>query len=202
MAITRDENKIMGVTPADHVPGPKQGDWTYNHYAALPEDGQRYEIVDGVLFMAPSPGKWHQNAIGEIFSYLRTYIKLTGLGQVYMAPFDVLLAPNTIVQPDVMVVLKANLDKIKDTQVVGAPDLVIEVASPGTSTYDRSKKYAAYARAGVSEYWIVDPIAHTIEVLSLEGSSYDLIGIFHGTETLTSKAVPEIAAVRGEQFFA
>ncbi len=202
MAITRDENKIMGVTPADHVPGPKQGDWTYNHYAALPEDGQRYEIIDGALYMTPAPNIPHQEIAGEIFSYLRTYIKSPGLGRVFMSPVDVELAAGTVVQPDVVVVLNANIGKITYSHIVGAPDLVVEIASPGTSTYDRHKKYDAYARAGVSEYWIVDPIAYTVEVLSLDGASYELVGIFKGQETLLSKIVPQIAEVPVKQFFA
>src|SRR5437660_3067583 len=101
--------ELAVVTPADWVPGPPQGFWTYNDYAALPDDGKRYEIVNGVLYMAPSPSGAHQDAALEIASYLRTYIKLTGLGLVRIAPFDVVLSPGNVVQPDVLVVLNANL---------------------------------------------------------------------------------------------
>ncbi len=76
------------VMPADHMPGPEQGHWTYKDYAALPDDGHRYEIVDGVLYMAPSPNEWHQTTACDYF-LLSTHIELTGLGQVYIAPFDV-----------------------------------------------------------------------------------------------------------------
>src|SRR6266699_358369 len=128
--------KLPVVTRADWVPGPRQGQWTYDDYTALPDDGKRYEIVNGVLYMAPSPSGAHQDAALEIASYLRTYIKLTGLGLVRIAPFDVVLSPKDVVQPDVLVVLNANLGKVKDLLMIGAPDLVVEVASPGTATRD------------------------------------------------------------------
>src|SRR5215467_9220513 len=125
--------KLPMVTRADWVPGPRQGLWTYDDYAALPDDGKRYEIVNGVLYMAPSPSGAHQDVVGELFSYLRSHIKLTGLGLVRMAPFDVILSPKDVVQPDILVVLNANRGKVKDLFMNGAPDLVVEVASPGTA---------------------------------------------------------------------
>ncbi len=200
MAMTSDRLEV--VIPADHVPGPKQGHWTYSHYAVLPDEGQRYEIVDGVLYMAPAPGRWHQNAVFEIASYLRTYVRLAGLGEVYIAPFDVQLTSNVVVQPDVIVVLNANLGKINDSRIIGAPDLVVEVASPGTNTYDRRQKYDVYARAGVSEYWLADPGTRTVEVLHLENGKYQLLGIFKEQEMLLSKVVPDVSSVSVNLFFA
>jgi len=198
--MTTTSDKVPMVIPADWVPGPKQGCWTYDDYAKLPEDGKRYEIVDGVLYMAPSPNKWHQNAALEIATYLRTHVKLAGLGQVYIAPFDVELTPKDVVQPDILVVLNANLEKVADGRVIGAPDLVVEIASPGTSTFDRRKKYDAYASAGVPEYWIVDPRERTVEVLTLEAKEYRSQGVFYGKSILPSQVVPDFP-VRGEQFF-
>lgn len=191
------------VTPADHMLGPLQGNWTYEDYAALPDDGQRYEIVDGVLYMAPSPGRWHQKATVRFAYYLFMHVEQTGLGEVYEAPFDVELAHKTMVQPDVLVVLNANREKITDSRIIGAPDLVIEVASPGTAGYDRSKKQTAYARAGVPEYWIADPWSRTIEVLALEMGSaeYRSLGVFEGQATLPSRVVPNLPIQVG-QFFA
>jgi Uma2 family endonuclease len=189
------------VVPADHMPGPEQGHWTYEDYAALPDDGHRYEIVDGVLYMAPSPNEWHQNAALEIASYLRTHVKLTGLGRVYIAPFDVELNPRTVVQPDVLVILNANRNKITFSHIIGAPDLVVEVSSPGTVGYDREKKQSAYARAGVPEYWVADPWSRTVEVLTLEAGVYRSLGVFEGKAVLPSQVVPDFL-VPVEQFFA
>jgi len=192
--------RVPMVLPADHVPGPEQGHWTYEDYAALPDDGHRYEIVDGVLYLAPSPNEWHQTTAFEIASYLRTHVKLTGLGQVFIAPFDVELNPRTVVQPDVIVVLNLNLHIITESRIIGAPDFVVEISSPGTVGYDREKKQHAYARAGVPEYWIADPWSRTVEVLTLKEDEYRSLGVFEGKAVLPSEVVPDFL-VHVEQFF-
>ncbi len=180
------------VIPADHVPGPHQGRWTYSHYAALPSDGKRYEIIDGVLYMAPpSPSGFHQEAVYLIATYLMMHIKFAGLGRVFGAPFDVELTPHMVVQPDVCVLLNESSDKFTPSRIIGAPDLVVEVVSPGTANYDRSTKYTAYARAGVKEYWIADPHLQTIEVLVLEQDTYHSVGVFEGKAQLRSRIVPD-----------
>src|SRR5215470_1354860 len=93
------------ITPADLPQGPKQGNWTYDDYCQIPDDGNRYEIIAGVLYMAPSPTDIHQEAAGLIHHYLMTYIHMPGLGIVCAAPFDVELEKKTVVQPDVLVLL-------------------------------------------------------------------------------------------------
>lgn len=200
MAMTSDHLDV--VRPANSVPGTQQGYWTYSHYAVLPDDGHRYEIVDGVLYMAPSPNGSHQDAVGRFYYYLLSCIEFAGLGKVRMAPFDVVLQPNVVVQPDVLVVLQRHLHKVNDAHILGAPDLVIEVASPSTATHDRQKKYIAYERARVPEYWIADASAQTVEVLTLENNAYYSQGVFRGSATLPSKVVPQIAFVQVERFFA
>lgn len=200
--MTTTSERPTVVMPADWVPGPKQGDWTYSHYATLPDDGQRYEIINGVLFlMAPSPNEAHQSAVLEIASYLRTYVKLPGLGRVYIAPFDVELSPKVVVQPDVMVVLNAGLEKVVSSRIKGAPDLVVEVSSPGTARHERRDKEDAYARAGVPEYWFVYPMERSVELLILEGGTYKSLGIFSGEKTLPSIVVPTIEEVPVAKFF-
>lgn len=135
----------------------------------------------------------HQRIAGRFYYYLFTYVELAGLGLVLEAPTDVF-------QPSVLVILNARLEIIKELQVVGAPDLVVEVASPGTSTQDRNKKYRVYAKAGVTEYWIVDPGTCTVEVLVLAAGEYRSPGIFRGKATLPSQVVPNLP-VCVEQFF-
>ena len=188
------------LTLADEVPGPKQGHWTYRDYAAL-DDEQHYEIVNGVLLMTPAPSWSHQEVVLETASYLRTYLRTFGLGGVFTAPLDVELSPEYVFQPDVVVLLKENREKLRERHIVGAPDLVVEVASPGTAPYDRLTKYDAYARAGVPEYWIVRLDAQTVEVLVLDRVTYRSLGIFGGQVTLPSRVVPELS-VHVEQFFA
>ncbi|HEV2581772.1 MAG TPA: Uma2 family endonuclease [Ktedonobacteraceae bacterium] len=187
--------------PADHTPGPPQGLWIYDDYATLPNDGHRYEIVDGVLYMAPAPNEWHQTATGRLFRYLASYIEDAGHGRVYIAPFDVELGPGSVLQPDVLVILNAHRERITFSRIVGAPDLVVEVVSPGSVGYDRTKKQNAYARAGVPEYWIADPWSRTIEVLTLEADGYRSLGVFEGKAKLPSEIVPDFP-VQVERFFA
>jgi Uma2 family endonuclease len=199
--MTMTSDRLPMVMRADWIPGPAQGHWTYKEYAALPDDGKRYEIVNGVLYMSPSPSGPHQDAAGEIFSYLRAHVKLTGLGLVRMAPFDVILSPDEVVQPDVLVVFNEHFERVSDKFILGAPDLVVEVASPSTAIHDRHHKLDAYARAGVPEYWIVDPDSRTVEVLALETvGMYQSLGIFRGKATLPSLIVPDFSP-RVEQFF-
>jgi Uma2 family endonuclease len=199
MAQTFD--KIPVVAPAEGVPGPEQGFWTYDDYAALPDDGKRYEIVNGVLYMSPSPSWPHQEIVGEIFAYLRAHTRATGIGGAFMAPLDVELAPNNTFQPDIVVLLKASRRKLKARHIIGAPELVVEIISPTSETHDRYRKLAAYARAGVPEYWIVDPDSRTVEVLLLESGKYLSRGVYRGKATLPSLVVPGLA-VEVEQFFA
>ena len=87
--MTTTPRNVSVVTPADDVSGPGQGNWTYKDYAALPDDGRRYEIVNGVLFMTPSPTEWHQSIVVLLSYYLTQHVRFAGLGRVYVAPFDV-----------------------------------------------------------------------------------------------------------------
>lgn len=188
------------VVRADHLPGPPQGCWTYADYAALPEDGHRYEVIDGVLYMAPSPNTDHQTASVRFTGFLLTHVQLAGLGRVFHAPYDVELPGGVTVQPDIVVVLNVHLAIITPSRIIGVPDLVAEILSPGTAGYDRRTKQDAYARAGVPEYWLADPYARTVEVLRLADGAYQSIGVFAGAATLPSRILPTFP-VRVEQLF-
>ena len=177
------------VTVAVPIVGPPQGRWTYADYAALPDDGNRYEIIAGVLYMTPAPGTGHQSISARVVTFLVTHVEFAGLGRVFAAPVDVELAPDTVVQPDIVVVLSANLHRITPSRIIGAPDLVVEILSPGTAGYDRREKQDAYARSGVGEYWVVDPGAQTVELLTLDQGGYRSHGVFRGQARLPSSAV-------------
>lgn len=198
---TTSDNSFSMTLPADHIPGPKQGHWTFDEYAALPDDGKRYEIMNGVLIMTPAPEPAHQSAVALLIYYLLQAVQFKGLGRVLPAPIDVRLTDDRVVQPDVLVVLNANLHKIGKKNVIGGPDLVIEVASEGTALYDRLSKFEAYEQAGVAEYWIVHPQKKTIEILILEDDGYQSLGTFSGKDTLRSRVVPGIMDIAVEQFF-
>src|SRR6266567_1226893 len=115
------------VIPADWVPGPLQGFWTYDDYTALLDDGHRYEIVNGVLVMAPAPDLGHQSIVLRLSHYLFVYAELAGLGRVFAAPIDVELGLKNVFQPDVVVILNAHLDRLTEKKIIGAPDLAVEV---------------------------------------------------------------------------
>jgi len=187
------------VTVAVPIVGPPQGRWTYADYAALPDDGNRYEIIAGVLYMTPAPGIGHQSVSARMVTFLVTHVEFAGLGRVFAAPVDVELTPDTVVQPDIVVVLSASLHRITPSRIIGAPDLVVEILSPGTAGYDRREKQDAYARAGVGEYWIVDPGAQTVELLTLDQGRYRSHGVFRGQARLPSSAVTLPVPV--ERFF-
>ncbi len=197
----RTKEELSVVTPADWVPGPPQGSWTYEDYAALPDDGRRYEIVNGVLVMAPAPGTGHQSIAVRIAYYLFPHVDLAGIGKLFTGPVDVELGPKNVYQPDLVVVLNAHLERVTEKKISGAPDLAVEIASPSTAAYDRLTKYEKYAQAGITEYWIVKPTSRTIEVLVLEHGEYRSLGIFSGQQTLPSRVVPGLP-VMVEQFFA
>jgi len=199
MRTTKEELSV--VTPADWVPGPPQGSWTYEDYAALPDDGRRYEIVNGVLVMAPAPGTGHQSIVVRLSHYLFAHVELAGLGRVFPGPIDVELGPKNVFQPDLIVLLNAHLERVTEKKISGAPDLAVEIASPSTAAYDRLTKYEKYAQAGIPEYWLVKPTRRAVEVLVLEHGEYRSLGVFSGQQTLPSQVVPGLP-VMVEQFFA
>ncbi len=154
---------------------PAQGDWTYEDYRRLPDDGWRYEVIRGRLYMSPAPKPKHQRTLRGLFRALDGFVEEGGLGEVFFAPIDVKLSGLAQpVQPDLVFVGEERLDIVTDDCIDGVPDLVVEVLSPSNWILDRRDKYEVYAAAGVAEYWVVDPGQRTIEVFVLEGGSYTL----------------------------
>ncbi|HEY2805459.1 MAG TPA: Uma2 family endonuclease [Gemmatimonadales bacterium] len=137
--------------------------WTADMVRALPDDGNRYEVIDGELLVTPAPSWTHQRAVRELMAALLGYVDEHKTGEVMLSPSDVELDPRGLVQPDVFVVglVDGRLPKQWNS---GAPLLlVIEVLSPGTARTDRQTKRRRYQRAGIPEYWIVDTDARVIE---------------------------------------
>jgi Uma2 family endonuclease len=187
--------------PADWISLVPQGEWTYEAYAAIPDDGNRYEIIDGVLYLMASPNFSHQSIVATVLTYLILYVQFKGLGRVIPAPFDVKLDLKTTVQPDVLVILNENSNIITEAKAEGAPDLVVEVASPSTAGYDRKRKRQSYAKAGVKEYWIVRPKKRSIELFVLEQGELVSKGIYKGKVAVPTQIIAEFP-VEVEQFFA
>lgn len=139
-------------------------DWTAERIRALPDDGIRYEVVDGELLVTPAPRWAHQRAVAELFTILREYALRHGIGEVTFSPADVELDPRTLVQPDLFVVPLLDGRRMHDwSDIQGRLLLAVEVLSPSTARADRHLKRRRYQRAGVPEYWIVDLDARLVE---------------------------------------
>lgn len=146
----------------------------YADYLRIPDDGLRHEIVDGVHFMNPAPSTYHQTVSKRLQHQLYTQVELGGLGLLFNAPVDVQLSPHDIVQPDLVIMRKDRPNIVTPTKIKGVPDLLVEILSPSSEDYDRKLKRERYEKAGVPEYWIVDPGEQTLEQLVLRDGVYQL----------------------------
>ncbi|MEK7311684.1 MAG: Uma2 family endonuclease [Chloroflexota bacterium] len=175
------------IPAASPVRPPEQGQWAYEDWLRLPDDGFRYEVLKGELHMAPPPTLQHQRTSGRLFARMQRFTEQNDLGEVFEAPTGVRLPNEPVpVQPDILFVRKERLNILGKEYVEGAPDLIVEILSPSNWTYDRKEKFQAYRDAGVSEYWIVDYRPKTIEVFVLEAGTYALVNQFGPGDTVRS----------------
>ncbi|GBC84997.1 hypothetical protein HRbin11_01437 [bacterium HR11] len=165
---------------------PSQGEWGEEDYFSLPDTHRYVELSEGRLIVPPHPTYSHQNALKRLFVRLNAFVEEHQLGVVQLAPLPVRLWPGKIREPDIFFIAKEHVDRIGE-QVCGVPDLVVEVTSPSTLKADRMEKFHEYARAGVREYWLVDPQAHTIEVYTLQQGAYLLRGKWGAGERASSE---------------
>ncbi|MFS0644031.1 Uma2 family endonuclease [Siminovitchia sp. 179-K 8D1 HS] len=162
----------------------KESGLTYNDYAAI-DDGNTYELVDGHLeLMSPAPTIIHQLVSGELFKKFSQSCESDYI--ILPAPVDVILAPTEVRQPDLAIVHRNRLDILSQRAVEGAPDLVVEILSPGTLKRDKIDKLRTYAKYGIPEYWIVDPEAGVLEEYVLDKERYELNNIFQEEEMVNS----------------
>ncbi len=156
---------------------PRQGEWTYEDWLNFPDDGWKYEIINGVLFMAPPPAVAHQSSSIKLAARMHIFAEDNNLGKILEAPCGVRLPGQSVpVEPDILFVKKEHLAIIGDQYVEGTPDLIVEILSPSNAPYDRETKFKLYQTAGVSEYWLVDYQAKTVEVYILMEGVYTLTG--------------------------
>jgi len=137
---------------------------TYRDYAALPDDGKRYELHDGALSVTPAPAPRHQQVSRNLFRVLDAHVTANDLGEILYSPIDVILSDVTVVQPDIVWLAADRLDRISRRGIEGAPTLVVEILSPSTVSIDRVIKRRLYARHGVPWLWLVNPEARALEV--------------------------------------
>ncbi len=151
----------------------KEKAWTYEDYLSLEEE-KRYEIINGELFEMPALILRHQKVIWNLAYVFRRYQEKKNRGDFYLAPVDVVLSQEHVVQPDLVFVSKDRLSIARDKGIFGAPDLVVEVVSPSTFKRDTEDKRRLYAKHGIKEYWLVFPEERVVEVLTLEGNEYEV----------------------------
>jgi Uma2 family endonuclease len=168
----------------------KESGWTVEDYYKLPEDGNQYEIINGVLELKPSPTTTHQRISQQIYELLRNSCKNDYI--IMLAPVDVILSDRDTRQPDLLMVHRSRESIIEEHAVVEPPDLVVEVLSPSSVKRDRVMKLHSYARFGVPEYWIVDPLNVSIEqyVLKTPNVRYHLEDVFSADEIVVSQHLP------------
>jgi Uma2 family endonuclease len=163
--------------------------FTYRDYLLLPED-RRYEVVDGELLLTPAPTPYHQTVAKRLGFLLDAHVQEGKLGEVFIAPCDVVLSQFDVLQPDVFFIAAARLSIIGEKYISDAPDLVVEVLSPSTADRDRVAKARQYAKFGVAEMWIVDPAAHTVEVFRNSPAGFRRDSVSGATDLLRSPALP------------
>ena len=166
---------------------------TYADYCRTPDD-ERYELLDGELIVAPAPNSAHQRVDAKLGWRLAQFVEERDLGEVFSAPFDVVLSETDVVQPDLLFISNERAYIITPANARGAPDLVVEILSPSTAERDRSLKRALYARYGVSEYWLVDPDTRTVTVLLLHDGTFAEVARYGVGQTLTSSTLAGFTA--------
>jgi Uma2 family endonuclease len=170
----------------------KEQNMTYDDYAALPDDGNRYELAEGILeLMSPGATARHQIVSSEIQSRLTQTCKLEYL--ILQAPLDVILSDREVRQPDLIMIHRSRLEIITRRGIEGAPDLVVEILSPYSIRRDKVSKRKSYAKYGIPEYWVIDPPNESLEQYILKGDVYDLAEVYTGNEHVQSERLPCIA---------
>ncbi|MBI5667241.1 MAG: Uma2 family endonuclease [Chloroflexi bacterium] len=188
-------------TDAPKVQGPPQGQWTRADWDALPDDGNRYEIIEGVLFMSTAPSVFHQYILMQFVRFVGVPAIEQGRAQVFFSPIGVFMPGCEPVQPDLVIVLQQRAAIIHDRRIYGVPDLIVEVISPGSRDYDEDVKLKAYAAAGVPEYAVIDPEARQLRLYALESArQYGAARVFNEADSAAFACLPAISFRVGSLF--
>ena len=163
---------------------------TYDDFCLLPNDGKRYEIIEGELFVTPSPISLHQRVVTRLTVALGSFLESRRLGEVFVSPFDVVFSRFDVVEPDILFISKARSSVLTPKNVQGAPDLVIEVLSKSTRHTDRTIKLKLYARYGVEEYWIIDPRVPAAQIYRRGKGGLERVRALKPRDLLSSPLLP------------
>jgi Uma2 family endonuclease len=166
---------------------------TYEDYRLLPEDGKRYELMEGELFVSPAPSTRHQTVSRHLLFALMEALEKPGLAQVFNAPTDLLLSPTTVVQPDLIVIGTGRASIITARAVEGVPEIVVEILSPTSLDRDQHIKRRIYQQFAIAEYWVVDPEHGMMVVHRLDEGTYGIRARYDRASILEC---PEFPALR------
>ncbi|MGH2548306.1 MAG: Uma2 family endonuclease [Thermomicrobiales bacterium] len=171
---------------------------TFEDLAGFPDDGNRYELLQGELIVSPSPNGLHQTVISRLDGALAAAVKLAKYGKMFVAPFDVRFSPTDVVEPDLFAFSVAQYDHYKGSHFEGAPEFAIEVLSPGSVQTDRVRKASLYMNSRVREYWVVEPVSKRI-LVHLSGTVEPMPRIII-SGTLHSEVIPGFSVNLDELF--
>jgi Uma2 family endonuclease len=166
--------------------------FTYDDYLRMPDDGQRHELIEGELFVCPTPTTRHQVVSRRLKFALMEALEKPGLAQIFNAPTDVVLEPTTVLQPDLIIVGAAKFHLITRRAIEGVPDVAVEIASPGSFDRDHYIKFKIYERVGVPEYWMVDPEPGYLRVHRLHEDGYRVRKLYDRTGILECPEFPTL----------
>jgi len=183
-------------------PGVRTLKLTYEDYLHLPEDGKRHELIEGDHYVTPSPTPRHQLVLARLGGILYAYLREHPLGNIYPAPLDVVLSDTDVVQPDLLFLAGGRQDLVTESNLRGAPDLVVEVLSESTRRTDEITKRHLYERHGVGEYWVIDPVLETVKVYRLaeEGFRREAELSTEAGDRLTTPLLPGLSVSLDEIF--
>ncbi|OGA53565.1 MAG: hypothetical protein A3G25_18980 [Betaproteobacteria bacterium RIFCSPLOWO2_12_FULL_63_13] len=175
---------------------------TYRDFLLFPDDGKRHEVIDGEHYVTPSPSLRHQTIVGNLFLALGNYLENHPIGRVWVAPLDVVLTKFDVVEPDLVYVSRERASVLTRHNIQGAPDLAVEILSPGTRKTDEVTKRRAYERCGVGEYWVVDPELDLVKVYRLKEGRFERIAecSSESDDVLTTPLLPELRIPLRELF--
>jgi Uma2 family endonuclease len=146
---------------------------TYDDFVLFPDDGRRHELIDGEHYVTPSPNTTHQQISGNLYLLIRGWLEEHPIGRVFYAPYDIVFSNFDVVEPDLIYLSNERAAQvITEKHARGVPELVVEIASPGTRQRDETIKRRLYERSGVSEYWIVDPEIDVTRVYRRAGEGF------------------------------
>jgi Uma2 family endonuclease len=172
---------------------------TVEDYRATPE-GTRYQLVEGELIMSPAPNTDHQRIVRNLSQLLCNHVTRHLIGEVFFAPFDVYLSDHDVVQPDLLFISQSNIAIIAADGIHGPPDLVIEVLSWSTAQLDKKRKRLVYARAGVKELWLVDPLLSQIQRYDFVRDTAKPVQLIEENETFATPLLPGLELSAAEIF--